>query len=135
MQVKELNLLSNELSILYIEDDLELRKQNKEFLKNFFKKIVLAKDGEEALWYFRNEHFDIVIADINIPKIDGISMLKKMKELKNDQKFLITTVYKKEELYESMKLLEIKHFLTKPILTKQLLKKLEEVVKEATFNS
>jgi len=133
VKVKDLNSITSTLNILYVEDDITLREQNIEFFKQLFKNIEIATDGEEALRLYAKKSFDIVITDINIPKINGLSMIKMMQEKNEKQKFLVTTVYTKEELEQQMHDLKIEYLLTKPVLTKELLKKIEEIVQELEF--
>lgn len=130
MNIKELNTITSNLNILYVEDDRTLRIQNKEFLEELFHVVKTASDGEEALKLYEQINFDIVITDLNIPKINGLSMIKMMQEKNKEQIFLITTVYKEEELKDELKELNIKYFLTKPILTKNLLSEIEKILKE-----
>jgi len=130
VKLKELSGITSTLSVLYVEDDITLREQNNELFKELFHTIDVATDGEEALNLYKKQSFDIVITDINIPKINGLSMIKMMQEKRSNQKFLITTVYKQEELESQLKEMNLKHFLTKPIPTKWLLRKIEDIVNE-----
>ena len=130
MELKELSSITSALNVLYVEDDITLREQNSEFFKELFNIVDIAVDGEEALKLYKIKNFDIVITDINIPKINGLSMIKLMQQEKQDQKFLITTVYKEEELKNQLEELNLKHFLTKPISTKWLLEKIEDIINE-----
>jgi len=130
VELKELSSITSALNVLYVEDDITLREQNSEFFKELFNIVDIAVDGEEALKLYKIKNFDIVITDINIPKINGLSMIKLMQQEKQDQKFLITTVYKEEELKNQLEELNLKHFLTKPISTKWLLEKIEDIINE-----
>jgi YesN/AraC family two-component response regulator len=128
VQLKDLKELTEELDVLYIEDDMFLREQNGELLSQLFGRVVVTDDGFKALTIFKNRDFDLVITDINIPTINGINLIKKMKEINTSQSFIITTVYTESELCESIKELEIESFLTKPIQTKELLFEIEKTV-------
>ena len=130
MKLKDLNSITSNLSVLYVEDDITLREQNSEFFKQLFKSVKIASDGEEAIKLYEENSFDIIITDINIPKINGLTMIKTIQQRDSNQKFLITTVYKEEELKEQLKELNLKHFLTKPIPTKKLLEKIEDIVND-----
>jgi YesN/AraC family two-component response regulator len=135
VNIKELNTITSTLNILYVEDDKTLRIQNKEFLEELFHLVKTAKDGEEALSIYEKIDFDIVITDINIPKINGLSMIKMMQEKNKNQIFLITTVYKESELKKELTKLNIKYFLTKPVLTKDLLSEIEKILKELALST
>jgi len=130
VKLKELSDITSNINVLYVEDDITLQEQNCELFKELFQTIDIAKDGEEALSLYKTKSFDIVITDINIPKVNGLSMIKYMQEKNSNQKFLITTVYKEKELKKDLEELSIRHFLTKPIPTKGLLEKIEDLVKE-----
>ena len=130
MKLKDLSSITSNLSVLYVEDDITLREQNSEFFKQLFKSVKIASDGEEAIKLYEKNSFDIIITDINIPKINGLTMIKTIQQKDKNQRFLITTVYKEEELKEQLKELNLKHFLTKPIATKKLLKKIENIVND-----
>ena len=68
------------LSLLYVEDDDQTRKGTLETLTLFFERITLAVDGQDALERFQAGDFDLIITDINMPNLDGIEMIKKIKE-------------------------------------------------------
>lgn len=135
MKVKELNNITSTLNVLYVEDDITLREQNSEFFQQLFQTIMIATDGEEAWKLYQKNNFDIVITDINIPKINGFSLIRLMQKQNEEQKFLITTVYKKEELQDQLKELDLKYFLTKPISTKELLNMIENIIQEIAVTS
>ncbi len=135
MQLKDLKVLTESLVILYVEDDIYLRRQNREFMEHLFKKIEVADDGKCAMDLYQKQEFDIVITDINIPKINGFSMIKMMKKKNANQKFLITTVYKEEELKNQLDELKIKNFLSKPIQTMDLLKEIEDICQELVMDT
>jgi len=67
--------------ILVVDDD----SKNKQILHRFLElegyEVASAGDGEEALNIAREQHFDLVITDLKMPKKDGIELLKEIKEL------------------------------------------------------
>lgn len=70
----------NNLNLLYVEDDEETVESIDFFLKRHFNEIYLAQDGEQALSFFEEKDPDIVILDINIPKLNGIKLATKIRE-------------------------------------------------------
>ena len=60
------------LNLLYVEDDEEIIEDIDFFLKRHFNEIIIAQDGEEAFRYFEEKNPDIIILDINIPKLNGL---------------------------------------------------------------
>lgn len=66
-----------QLNILYVEDDELIKKELNDTLKLFFKDILLASDGEEAIELFNanQKNIDLILSDINMPKKDGIAFI------------------------------------------------------------
>ena len=63
--------------ILLIEDDIELNNMLRDYLLNEGFEVTSAYDGQEALDKFNNEKFDLLLLDLMIPKINGMTVLKK----------------------------------------------------------
>lgn len=66
--------------ILVIDDERSLRVTLKDILEFENYEVVCAEDGEEGLNQILNNHFDLILCDIKMPKYDGIELLKKVKE-------------------------------------------------------
>lgn len=67
-------------SILLVDDDLTLREMYSERLKAEGFVVEMAKDGEEALTKAAEIHPNIILLDIMMPKINGLDVLKKLRE-------------------------------------------------------
>lgn len=70
--------------ILLAERDREVASITKNFLVSRGYSIVICFDGEEALQQFRRERFDFVLADINIPVINGFDLVREIKSRNRD---------------------------------------------------
>ena len=68
-------------SILYVEDEKEVQKELAEVIELFCENLYLADDGVQGLEQYKNYNPDIVISDIKMPFMDGITMAKKIKEI------------------------------------------------------
>jgi putative nucleotidyltransferase with HDIG domain len=93
IDIKKLKLLTNELSVLYVEDDSAIQSTMHRYLQKLFKDVTIACNGEDGLREFKTKHFDIVITDLSMPKMDGIEMIKQMREVNEAQPILITTAH------------------------------------------
>jgi len=71
-------------NILIIDDEKAIRKTLGEILSFEGYKITEAVDGEEGLDRFSAQDFDVILCDIKMPKIDGISFLEKAKDINPD---------------------------------------------------
>lgn len=108
---------------LYVEDEKELSKVVYSFFINIFKDIILAENGEEGLKkYKENKHnIDIIITDINMPKLNGLDMCRKIRELDYDIPIVITTAHSDaSHLYEAIDL-GVSKFVSKPLNIRKLL--------------
>ena len=70
----------NDLTLLYVEDEIQIIQSIDFFLKRLFKEVFIAQDGEEALKLFYEKNPDVVILDINIPKVDGLKVASKIRK-------------------------------------------------------
>jgi DNA-binding response OmpR family regulator len=79
--------------VLIVDDDANIQLLYKEELEEEGYKLFIAGTGVEALEMFVNEKPDIVTLDILMPDIDGISLLRKMKELNSKIPIIMSTAY------------------------------------------
>ncbi|PHO17853.1 DNA-binding response regulator [Malaciobacter molluscorum LMG 25693] len=114
------------LKILYVEDDEIARVNAVEFLEDYFESIYSAKDGLEALSLYEKFHPDIIITDIQMPKINGLEFIKKVRKNDLNTQIIIISAYStKDYLLQAVELRLIK-YLIKPIKFDELLKVIEE---------
>jgi len=113
-------------SILLAEDDVGLRDTFKKVLLLYVSRVYEASDGIEAYDLYGKHSPDIIITDIKMPKMNGLELIKKIRE--NDRKtpIIVTSAYADQELLlESIKL-SLVEYLIKPIKESSLSKALEE---------
>ena len=84
------------MKILITEDDTTIREGICAYLSEFGYEIIEARDGREALSKFKSNKIDLVILDIQIPFINGLDVLRKIRE-KSDLPVLILTAFSDEE--------------------------------------
>jgi two-component system nitrogen regulation response regulator NtrX len=75
--------------ILIVDDEASIRETLKEILDYEGYEIEEAKDGEEALAKIKKFNYDAVLADIKMPKLDGIELLEKSKEIAPELPFIM----------------------------------------------
>ena len=80
-------------NILIIVDDQIALDELTRLCKNESFNIMCSQDGHNGFEIFKNEQIDIVITDINVPGIDGMELLKKMKSLKKEIPVIMITGY------------------------------------------
>jgi two-component system chemotaxis response regulator CheY len=77
--------------VLVVDDEKGIRFLLSEALNSQGFEVSLAKDGQESLDKLENDHFDLVVTDINMPRLDGVAMLKSMKRTGRNEKVIIIT--------------------------------------------
>jgi DNA-binding response OmpR family regulator len=77
------------LKILVVEDDLSIQRSIGMGLRKFGYAVDAASDGEEALQMVEIHEYDAIVLDWNLPKIDGIEVLREIRNDKPDIKVLI----------------------------------------------
>ena len=78
---KELRKIAEKMTILYAEDEEWLRDNMSVSLERLFKKVYVAEDGQEALNLYKSNKIDLILTDINMPNMDGITLTAKLREL------------------------------------------------------
>lgn len=81
------------MKILIVDDDVSILRLYKEELEEDGYTVVTAANGQEAIEQFDREHPDIVTLDILLPDIDGIKLLRQMKEKKPRTPIIMSTAY------------------------------------------
>lgn len=115
--------LLKRLKILYVEDDNVIRTELSQLLSNFFETVYTAEDGKEGLEiYLRNQdEIDIILSDINMPKLNGIDMVKAIRGVDTKVPIFFATAYSDNEfLFDAIKL-KIYEYIIKPIDIRYLL--------------
>lgn len=77
------------LHVLYVEDNKELREETKILFSHFFKSVDACANGKEALINYTINTYDIVIADINMPVMDGLKMSKEIRLVNPTQAIIL----------------------------------------------
>jgi len=77
--------------VLIVEDERGIRILLSDVLLSKGFEVSLARDGKESLEKLEDSDFDLVVTDINMPRLDGIEMLRCMKEKGRKEKIIIMT--------------------------------------------
>ncbi len=130
-------------SILYVEDEKNIRESLSQILKRFCNNLFLAENGEEGLTLYKSHNPKIVVTDIKMPVMNGIELAENIKEINQDAKIIFLTAFSDFSMLQEAISLQAEGYLVKPIdmdlLEKTLIKvkktyQLEEKLKEKTAN-
>ncbi len=121
-------------SALYVEDELDVLKNISTLLSGFFKHFYTASDGLQALEQFDRKHVDLILVDIELPKMNGIELIKQIRETNQDILVVIISAYTKTDyLLESVEL-GLTKYIVKPLTSKKIHTLLDVVNKHFSLN-
>ncbi len=105
----------SDIQVLYAEDNSDARAQTLEILKDFFQYVDVAVDGVEAYEKIQNNTYDLIITDINMPKMSGIELISHLRERDDDIAILILSAYNEPTYFIQAIKLGIDGYLLKPL--------------------
>lgn len=119
----------NQLTLLYVEDDISIRDVLSRRLERNVKELYVASDGQEGYDKFIEFKPDIILTDVTMPKLNGIEMSKKIKELDEHVPIIVVSAHGEAKyLLEAIEC-GISHYLLKPIEKVKLYSMLEKQAK------
>lgn len=77
--------------ILVVDDDKGVREALAEFLTSLEYVVETADDGQDALNKYRKGDFEVILADVIMPNVDGMELLKRIRDVSDDVIFLMIT--------------------------------------------
>jgi len=119
--LQELLKKGHDLTILYVEDNESVRERTLELLQIFFDHIDIATDGIDGLSKYmefyekHRKNYDIVLTDINMPKMNGIEMIEEIKKFNERQNIIVLSAHNETEYLIKLIDLEVSNFILKPI--------------------
>ena len=120
-----MNDILKQVRLLYIEDDESIRTILSRGIKRRVKELEVAVDGKDGLEKFKEFKPDIVITDIKMPVMNGLDMIRYIKQINPETPTIITTAHQEPELLLDAVELQVDGYIVKPIAKKELKKRLE----------
>jgi two-component system response regulator VanR len=117
--------------ILVVEDDLDIQELTKEFLSANEYIVETADDGEQGYLKFKDGNYDLVMLDVNMPKMDGFTVCKMIRQKSMVPIIMLTAL---EEEQDQLKGFEngADDYITKPFSFNLLIKRVEAVLRRGT---
>ena len=124
-----LNALSK-LTILYAEDDNDTANLTSLVLEDYVGRLLVAKNGQEALNLFKLHKVDLVITDILMPKMNGIELIDAIRTSSThpDVPVVITTAHTETKYLLDAIRLRVDGYILKPINVEELLHALDKAI-------
>lgn len=117
-------------SLLLVEDDLTLRNELAIYMENFFGVIDVTDNAKNAYEMYQKKPYDLVLTDIQLPKEDGLVLLKNIKKIAPQQLIIVMSAFSETEYFLKSIEFGIFSFLIKPFNSEQLMETMFKVTKE-----
>lgn len=117
-------------TVLYVEDDADVRRYITEFLKRYCKEVYACDNSEEGMIIYQKVHPDILLLDINLPGMSGIDFATKVREKDKKTRILISTAYTDKAFMLRAIELGLTRYLVKPVTSDELFSAFEKCLEE-----
>ena len=121
--------------ILWVDDEIALLKSHILYLSSRNYEIASATNGPDALELIQNQQFDLVLLDEQMPVMEGLEVLKQIKQIRSDLPVVMVTKDEAEELMDQAIGSQIDGFLTKPVNPSQVLSVLKRTLDSKTISA
>jgi DNA-binding response OmpR family regulator len=127
---------SKHFTVLLVEDHASLRQRVAEILEDFFYRVDEAEDGLEALEKYndyyntQHKHYDLIISDIQMPRMNGIDLTAEIYSINEDQPIVILSAHQDSKYLLALINFGVAQFITKPVEQEQMLQTLYNVCKK-----
>jgi len=106
-------------TILYVEDEETTQELISEILKTSCKEVFIANDGEKGLELYKEKSPDIVLSDIAMPNMDGLTMSEAIKEIDPNQPIALFTAFSPSAYLKRAAEIGIATYILKPLNEEQ----------------
>lgn len=122
------------ISVLYVEDENDVRGFTSKLLASLLRKVYVAQDGLEGLELFEKnkDDIDLIVTDINMPKMDGLSMCAAIKNINGEIPLVITSAHNDTNFLKKAIEIGVNTYAMKPIdlyqLIESIIKAIEPII-------
>ena len=121
--------------VLVLEDDLLLGETLVDLLEDSNMEVTHSTNGQMALDTIYKQKFDLYLLDINVPLIDGVTLLKELRDANDDTPTIFLTSHKEKEMMQNSFKSGADDFVTKPFDSDELLFRIKALLKRSKKTS
>lgn len=118
--------------ILIVEDDIDIQELLRNFLQEVGYEISIANDGMEAISLFSTIHFDLILLDIMLPKIDGFTVCELIRKQSQIPIIMLTALSSEDEQIRGLDL-QVDDYITKPFSMPILVRKIGAIFRRSSM--
>jgi len=119
------------MRVLLVEDSIRLQEAVGTGLREFGYAVDIAGDGEEGLWYAESNEYDVIVLDLMLPKVDGLTVLTRLREQGKTVHILILTA--RDKVADRVRGLQMgaDDYLIKPFDFMELVARIQALIRRA----
>jgi CheY-like chemotaxis protein len=114
--------------VLIVDDEKNIRLALSQTLEDLGLKTDSASDGEEALAKLNEKEYGLILLDLNMPGVDGVEVLRQVRESRPDLRVIIMTAYGTREMILEAKQLGASDFIRKPFVPEEIRESVSRVM-------
>ncbi len=103
------------LTVLYVEDDGEVRDELARYMRRRFARVDVAENGARGLELFEAGPYDVVVTDIKMPVMDGLDMATRIKQITEETPVIVVTAYNETDYFMRAIEIGIDRYVKKPV--------------------
>jgi len=123
----KLRNISKNITVLYVEDDENTRRQYLQIFKLLFKDVQEAENGKVALEVYKEQKYDLIITDLTMPQMGGVALINEVLKITPSQHAIVITAHNTSENLKDTIEQQIDGILIKPISMEKLFRLLHKV--------
>ena len=123
------------LTLLCVEDNKTTQLLYDSIFEDLVKKIIFANNGEDGYQKFYDEDINIIIADYDMPVLNGIDMIKKIRNVDKDIPIILVSAIQEIDVIVQALQLNVNNFIKKPIVATEVMQAIENVSKLLIANN
>jgi len=120
----------HDISILYVEDENNIRDMLSHFIKRFCTQLYTAQNGSVALELYKEHKPAIIISDIRMPVMDGLTMAKEIKKINPQQMIIFISAHSESDFLLEAINMQVDGYILKPVDLSVLEKKLRKLIQQ-----
>jgi len=134
-KILKIRTYTKNMDVLFAEDYLPLHDSLLNIFNALFRSVDAATNGKDALDFYEkkrvlNEKYDIVFSDIEMPELNGLELVAKIRKIKKDDNVVIFSAYQDSKYLLELINLNVRRFILKPVSLGELLDEIDYIIDE-----
>ena len=114
MDIHEVRRWTSEQKVLVVEDEQILQESFLQQLRYLFAEVDVAVDGQDALGQWVKKQYDIVVTDLNMPRMSGFRLINKIHQQDSQQAMIVISAYEDKIFQQALTVQQV-NYLIKPV--------------------